>query len=100
MAEGQESRLMEELGKIRHSMTQEEDKDRRYVFDMLEEKKTLIRDLEELRSQLISKTVSYKELQSRFELMKDQRKTLEEQITQIKRDLSNLTKLNKEALEQ
>jgi hypothetical protein len=31
--------------------------------------------------------------------MKEQRKTLEEQIAQIKRDLSNLTKINKEALE-
>jgi len=32
--------------------------------------------------------------------MKDQRKALEEQISQIKKDLSNLTKINKEALEQ
>jgi hypothetical protein len=31
--------------------------------------------------------------------MKEQRKTLEEQIAQIKRDLTNLTKINKEALE-
>ena len=32
--------------------------------------------------------------------MKEQRKALEEQISQIKKDLSNLTKINKEALEQ
>ena len=32
--------------------------------------------------------------------MKEQRKALEEQISQIKKDLANLTKINKEALEQ
>jgi len=90
---------MEELGKIRQAMTAEEDKDRRFALDLIEEKKSLIRELEELRIQLSSKTSSYKELQSRCELMKEQRKTLEEQIAQIKRDLSNLTKINKEALE-
>jgi septal ring factor EnvC (AmiA/AmiB activator) len=32
--------------------------------------------------------------------MKEQRKALEDQISQIKKDLANLTKINKEALEQ
>ena len=80
-------------------MTAEEDKDRRFAVDLIEEKKALIRETEELRIQLTSKTSSYKELQSRCELMKEQRKALEEQIAQIKKDLSNLTKINQEALE-
>ncbi len=71
MAEGQESKLMDELGKIRHAMTAEEDKDRRFALDFIEEKKGLIRETEELRIKLTSKTSSYKELQSRCELMKD-----------------------------
>lgn len=80
MAEGQESKLMDELGKIRKAMTAEEDKDRRFALDLIEEKKGLIRETEELRIQLTSKKSSYKELQSRCELMKVQRRALEEQI--------------------
>ena len=53
---------MEELGKIRQAMTAEEDKDRRFALDLIEEKKMLIRETEELRIQLTSKTSSYKEL--------------------------------------
>jgi hypothetical protein len=49
IAEGQESRLMEELSKIRQAMTAEEDKDRRYVLELLEEKKGLVRETEDLR---------------------------------------------------
>jgi len=69
---------MEELSKIRQAMTAEEDKDRRYVLELLEEKKGLLRETEELRCQLTSQRASNKEMVARCKLMKDQRKSLED----------------------
>lgn len=100
IAEGQESRLMQELGKIRTVMTAEDDKERRYVLDLLEDKKSLLRETEELRCQLTSKTATLEELERRYDHGREQRRSLEDQISQAKKDLSNLTKLNKEALAQ
>lgn len=67
IAEGQESRLMQELGKIRTVMTAEDDKERRYVLDLLEDKKSLLRETEELRCQLTSKTATLEELERRYD---------------------------------
>lgn len=49
LAEGQEARLMEELKKMRQVLNQEEDKQNRYILELLEDKKVLLRECEELR---------------------------------------------------
>lgn len=43
MAEDQESKLIAELGRLRISVSQEEDRDRHYLLELLEEKKQLLR---------------------------------------------------------
>ena len=60
----------------------------------------LLRECEELRCQLGAKTVQYKDLERRCKDGKEQRRLLEDQISQIKQDLNSLTRLNREALEQ
>ena len=99
MAEGQESKLMEELGKLRQAMTSEEEKDRKFALDLLADKKRLLQETEELRLQLSARSASQRELQQRCEQMKEQRRALEEQIAQIKMDLASLGKVNREAMQ-
>lgn len=99
LAEGQESRIMDELSKMRHALSAEEDKQNRYVLDLLEDKKVLLRECEELRCQLGAKTVQYMDLERRCAEGREQRRLLEDQIGLIKKDLNSLTRLNRDALE-
>ena len=59
-------------------MSAEEDKQNKYVLDLLEDKKVLLRECEELRCQLGAKTVQYKDLERRCKDGKEQRRILEE----------------------
>ena len=52
---------------MRHALNQEEDKQNRYILDLLEDKKVLLRECEELRCQLGAKTMQLKELERRCE---------------------------------
>jgi hypothetical protein len=99
LAEGQESRIMDELSKMRQALSAEEDKQNRYVLDLLEDKKVLLRECEELRCQLGAKTVQYMDLERRSAEGREQRRLLEDQIGLIKKDLNSLTRLNRDALE-
>ena len=69
------------------------------MLDLLEDKKVLLRECEELRCQVGLKTTQYRDLERRCREGADQRTVLEEQIGQIKKDLSSLTRLNRDALE-
>ena len=58
---------MQELGKMRLSLTTEEDKERRQILDLLEEKKLMMREVEELKISIKTKVQSSKDYERRYE---------------------------------
>ena len=61
------------------------------MLDLLEDKKVLLRECEELRSQLATKTAQMRDLERRCQEGREQRRALEDQIQGVKRDLTSLT---------
>lgn len=71
MAEGQESKLLTELGRLRQNISQEEDRDRLYILELLEEKKGLLRQVDELHVQLGHKDALVKEMETKYDQQRD-----------------------------
>ena len=66
---------MQEMEKIRYTL--KEDLERKY-FDLVEQKKTIEREREELKVMLNSKSKTIKEIERKYEMTKESAKHLEE----------------------